>query len=63
MKYKGLSKAWVSGNLDNFLAMNYITPAIEKNNREWERQLQISQNSTFIRKDNFNDKRIVEQVS
>ena len=38
--------------------MNYIKPAIDENNRKWEASLKVSQNSTFIRKDNFNDKRI-----
>ncbi len=54
-----LAKAWISGNLDNFLAMNYIRPAIEANNRAWENNIKINQNSSFVRNDNFNDKRIV----
>lgn len=56
----GLAKAWIDGNLDSYLAMNYVRPAIEENNRKWEATLKVNQNSTFIRNDNFNDKRIVD---
>lgn len=58
----GLAKAWISGNLDNHLMMNYIKPAIEENNKKWEAILKVNQNSTFIRNDNFNDKRIVNKL-
>jgi outer membrane murein-binding lipoprotein Lpp len=55
----GLAKAWIDGNLDRHLMMNYIRPAIDENNRRWEASLKVNQNSTFIRNDNFSDKRIV----
>jgi DNA repair exonuclease SbcCD ATPase subunit len=57
-----LAKAWISGNLDNHLMMNYIKPAIEENNKKWEAVLKVNQNSTFIRNDNFNDKKIVGKL-
>lgn len=58
----GLAKAWIDGNLDRHLMMNYIKPAIDENNRRWEATLKVNQNSTFIRNDNFNDKKIVETL-
>ena len=58
----GLAKAWIDGNLDRHLAMNYIKPAIEENNKRWEASLKVNQSSTFIRNDNFNDKNIVKQL-
>jgi len=62
MARPNLAKAWISGNLDNHLMMNYIKPAIEENNKKWESVLKVNQNSTFIRNDNFNDKRIVNKL-
>lgn len=58
----GLAKAWIDGNLDSHLMMNYIKPAIDENNKKWEAVLKVNQNSTFIRNDNFNDKRIVNKL-
>lgn len=58
----GLAKAWIDGNLDKHLMMNYIKPAIEENNRRWEATLKVNQSSTFIRNDNFSDKRIVDNL-
>ncbi len=58
----GLAKAWISGNLDNHLMMNYIKPAIDENNKKWEATLKLNQNSTFIRNDNFSDKKIVKTL-
>lgn len=58
----GLAKAWISGNLDNHLMMNYIKPAIDENNKRWEATLKVNQNSTFIRNDNFSDKKIVKTL-
>jgi len=58
----GLAKAWIDGNLDRHLSMNYIKPAIEENNKRWEASLKVNQSSTFIRNDNFNDKNIVKQL-
>lgn len=58
----GLAKAWINGNLDSHLMMNYIKPAIEENNKKWEAVLKVNQNSTFIRNDSFNDKNIVKQL-
>ena len=58
----GLAKAWIDGNLDRHLMMNYVKPAIDENNRRWEATLKVNQNSTFIRNDNFNDKNIVKQL-
>jgi hypothetical protein len=57
-----LAKAWINGNLDSHLMMNYIKPAIDENNKKWEAMLKVNQNSTFIRNDNFNDKRIVNKL-
>lgn len=57
-----LAKAWIDGNLDRYLMMNYIKPAIEENNRRWEATLKVNQSSTFIRNDNFSDKRIVDSL-
>jgi hypothetical protein len=57
-----LAKDWIDGNLDRHIAMNYIRPAIEENNRKWEATLKVNQSSTFIRNDNFNDKNIVKQL-
>lgn len=57
-----LAKAWIDGNLDKHLMMNYIKPAIEENNRRWEATLKVNQSSTFIRNDNFSDKRIVDSL-
>jgi hypothetical protein len=42
--------------------MNYIKPAIEENNKKWEALLKVNQNSTFIRNDNFNDKRLLNKL-
>jgi hypothetical protein len=57
-----LAKAWINGNLDSHLMMNYIKPAIQENNKKWEAMFKVNQNSTFIRNDNFNDKRIVNKL-
>jgi hypothetical protein len=57
-----LAKAWINGNLDSHLMMNYIKPAIEENNKKWEALLKVNQNSTFIRNDNFNDKRLLNKL-
>lgn len=62
MARPGLAKAWINGNLDSHLMMNYIKPAIDENNKKWEAVLKVNQNSTFIRNDNFNDKRIVNKL-
>jgi hypothetical protein len=62
MERQGLAKAWISGDLDNHLAMNYINPAINEVNRKWETSLRLNQQSTFIRNDNFSDKKIVGEL-
>jgi hypothetical protein len=62
MERQGLAKAWISGDLDKHLAMNYINPAINEVNRKWEASLKLNQQSTFIRNDNFNDKKIVGEL-
>jgi hypothetical protein len=59
----GLAKAWIDGNLDRHLMMNYVKPAIDENNRRWEATLKVNQSSTFIRNDNFSDKNIVKQLA
>lgn len=55
-----MAKAWINGDLDRYLTMNYIRPALEANNKAWEKQINVNQSSQFIRNDNFNDKRIVK---
>jgi len=62
MERQGLAKAWISGDLDKHLAMNYINPAINEVNRKWETSLRLNQQSTFIRNDNFSDKKIVGEL-
>ncbi len=62
MERQGLAKAWISGDLDKHLAMNYINPAINEVNRKWEASLKLNQQSTFIRNDNFSDKKIVGEL-
>ena len=62
MERQGLAKAWISGDLDRHLAMNYINPAINEVNRKWETSLKLNQQSTFIRNDNFSDKKIVGEL-
>ena len=62
MERQGLAKAWISGDLDKHLAMNYINPAINEVNRKWETSLKLNQQSTFIRNDSFNDKKIVGEL-
>jgi hypothetical protein len=62
MERQGLAKAWISGDLDKHLAMNYINPAINEVNRKWETSLRLNQQSTFIRNDNFNDRKIVKEL-
>jgi hypothetical protein len=62
MERQGLAKAWISGDLDKHLAMNYINPAINEVNRKWETSLKLNQQSTFIRNDNFNDRKIVNEL-
>jgi len=62
MERQGLAKAWISGDLDKHLAMNYINPAIDEVNRKWEMSLKLNQQSTFIRNDNFNDRKIVGEL-
>lgn len=62
MERQGLAKAWISGDLDKHLAMNYINPAINEVNRKWETSLKLNQQSTFIRNDNFSDKKIVGEL-
>lgn len=62
MERQGLAKAWISGDLDKHLAMNYINPAINEVNRKWEMSLKLNQQSTFIRNDSFNDKKIVGEL-
>ena len=62
MERQGLAKAWIGGDLDRHLAMNYINPAINEVNRKWETSLRLNQQSTFIRNDNFNDRKIVGEL-
>ena len=62
MERQGLAKAWIGGDLDRHLAMNYINPAINEVNRKWETSLKLNQQSTFIRNDNFSDKKIVGEL-
>ena len=62
MERQGLAKAWISGDLDKHLAMNYINPAINEVNRKWEMSLKLNQQSTFIRNDNFSDRKIVGEL-
>jgi hypothetical protein len=62
MERQGLAKAWIGGDLDRHLAMNYINPAINEVNRKWEASLKLNQQSTFIRNDNFSDKKIVGEL-
>jgi hypothetical protein len=62
MERQGLAKAWISGDLDKHLAMNYINPAINEVNRKWETSLKLNQQSTFIRNDNFSDRKIVGEL-
>lgn len=62
MARPGLAKAWINGNLDSHLMMNYIKPAIDENNKKWEAVLKVNQNSTFIRNDNFSDRKIVKEL-
>lgn len=62
MERQGLAKAWIGGDLDKHLAMNYINPAINEVNRKWETSLKLNQQSTFIRNDNFSDRKIVGEL-
>lgn len=63
LKHEGMAKAWNSGNLDGYIMKNFVLPAIESNNKRWEQEVKINQSSTFIRKDNFNDKNIVKGLN
>lgn len=60
MKYPGMSKAWVSGQLDQFLAMKYLGPALEEMNKK--NVITINNDNSKLTSSSFSDKKLVRTM-